>query len=68
MKRSSLSQATAQLAGSALDAKIDDLFTRGDLIQCGDEGDAPSESLSTTAMSPYNNVPLVAQQSKLLDP
>ena len=38
----SLSEATAQLAGSALDAKIVYLFTSGDLIQCGDESDAPS--------------------------
>ena len=33
MKRNSLLQATAQLAGSALDAKIDDLFTHNNLIQ-----------------------------------
>ena len=37
-----LSVATAQLAGSALDAKIVYLFTSGDLIQCGDESDALS--------------------------
>ena len=67
-RRSGLAQATAQLAGSALDVKIDDLFTRGDLTQCGDEGDAPSESLSMTANNPCNNVHLVPQQSKLLDP
>ena len=54
MKRCSLLQATAQLAGSAMGAKIDDLFTQNDLIQ-RDEPNARG-ALRTLGQRLYNPV------------